>query len=470
MKVLANTFSGRLHRLQWGLGITLGALSLAAAGCDDGSGGRGGSGDGAGNGGKADCSGPSCIDNIPGPVDEAFCEIEVDGQGTVDLEEEYLANVIFCENGQADAEALKAMAIAARSVAYWEIGYNGSICDSTACQVFSCDGEPQAKHREAVRATRGQYLYFKNQVTYGFYVRGNTPDDFCEGGSGESHVTYNEGEIGTDVEQTELGWVSQAGEAAYGQNRGCMSQLGMQCLENEFEYSHIEILQYYYGDDIQVAQAQGECTGTSGGKDDADTTTTGASSTTTSTSTSTSTSGGTTTTSTTSDTGSRPRPTTTSSTTSTTTTTSTSTTTGDSDTRGSDTTDSSGDTSRPSESDTDGETDGDAASDTADSASGDTADTADTNGSDSQDGGDEDPYDPYGGGDDDDDGGSRGDNDPGPSPWGGGDDEDTDTDTDGTSENDEAGCSVQPNGGRSGVPFLAGLMGLLLFRTRSRRR
>jgi MYXO-CTERM domain-containing protein len=403
-------------------------------------------------------------------VSDAFCDIEVDGHGTVAMEEEYLANVIFCENGDADIEALKAMAIAARSVAYWEIGFNGSICDSTDCQVFSCDGAPSSKHYQAVRETAGQYLYYGDEVTYGFYVRGDEPDEYCEGSADEAYVTYNEGNAGNDVKQTDLGWVSDPSEGGYGQNRGCMSQLGMQCLENEWEYDHVEILQFYYGDDIQVGQARGSCVPSSSSSDDGNSTST-------STSTSTTTgadetasggSGNDTTDSTDtrgSDTGTRP---TTDSDTGTatrgdssgdtadTTATATAGDTADTtDSRGSDT-DNAGDTDAG---DTDaGDTDEPAdSSDTRDSSSDSSSDSSADSSSDSS---SDDDYDPYG---DDDDRNTPGQGTA--SPWGG---DDTDTDTDGAGARTEnAGCSVgDRDDGRGGILF--GLMGLLGLTVRRR--
>ena len=61
------------------------------------------------------------------------------------------------------------------------------------------------------------------------------------------------------MEQTELGFVFAPGDNGYGQNRGCMSQWGARCLENENGADYMDILRFYYGEDIQVVQADGEC-------------------------------------------------------------------------------------------------------------------------------------------------------------------------------------------------------------------
>ena len=54
-------------------------------------------------------------------VSSAYCSISVTGHGSVDMELDYLPHVIACENNGAGLEALKAQAIAARSVAYYNM-------------------------------------------------------------------------------------------------------------------------------------------------------------------------------------------------------------------------------------------------------------------------------------------------------------------------------------------------------------
>ncbi len=206
---------------------------------------------------------PPSIAKVPAPLPGAHCQIQVTGQGLLDMEDDYLPHVIQCENGGANLEALKAQAIAARSVAYYSIETSGSICDSQGCQVYSCGATPSAIHHQAVDETSGVYLMYNNTLTYGFYVAGDnsTSPPSCVGvsGSTEGWVTYNEGRSGTDVEQTALGFIHQPGDNGYGQNRGCMSQWGARCLENDNGYDHLGILRFYYGDDIITVQGEGSC-------------------------------------------------------------------------------------------------------------------------------------------------------------------------------------------------------------------
>lgn len=208
-------------------------------------------------------SAPPAVAKVPAPLPGAHCEIDVDGVGTLDMEGDYLPHVIQCENGGANLEALKAQAIAARSVAYYAIETSGSICDSQGCQVYTCASSPSATAYQAVEETSGIYLMYNNTLTYGFYVAGdaNTSPPSCVGvsGSTEGWVTYNEGNSGFDVEQTALGYIHDPGDAGYGQNRGCMSQNGAACLEDNNGYDYVDILRFYFGDDIILQQGEGSC-------------------------------------------------------------------------------------------------------------------------------------------------------------------------------------------------------------------
>ncbi len=222
---------------------------------------------------------------ISAPIAEAFCEIDVDGV-LHDTETDYVARVITCENGGADLEALKALAISARSIAYYSMIKAGTICDSSKCQVYSCNTEPSAKHIQAAVETAGQYLSFDNPkgpvLTYGFYVAGDKDhSDACVGldpsKGAEKHITYNEGKSGVDVEQTSLGYQHDPDDTGYGQNRGCLGQWSSRCLEEQ-GYDHLEILQFFYGEDIDVLVAEGCSEGdTTGGDSDSSSASSGSS-------------------------------------------------------------------------------------------------------------------------------------------------------------------------------------------------
>ncbi|MBE7482404.1 MAG: hypothetical protein HS104_20785 [Polyangiaceae bacterium] len=199
------------------------------------------------------------VDQRVSLLNDAYCTIKVSGVGNRDTETDYLPHVIACENGGADLQALKAQAIAARSVAYYNMASQGSICDGQGCQVYSCNAKPSALHYQAVKETAQQYLSYGNMLTYGFYVAGDSqvvgPTCVDVGGSTTHYVTFNDGKSGTGVKQTKLGWVGPPG---FGQNRGCMSQWGGRCLEQQGR-DYLGILRFYYGSDIAITNAPGNC-------------------------------------------------------------------------------------------------------------------------------------------------------------------------------------------------------------------
>jgi hypothetical protein len=192
----------------------------------------------------------------------AYCEAEVEGVGLIDVETDYLAHVVNCENGAADFEALKAQAVAARSYLYYKLTNEGSIGDGQSDQVYTCGRMPGPQHFEAVSQTSGQVLTYQNIQVATFYVAGAIPSTLdCiptaedpDPTNTERYVTYNEGQSGDDLVQSPLGWVNSGNLA----NRGCHSQNGAHCLsENGWNYE--EILRFYYGEDIVLEQAIGEC-------------------------------------------------------------------------------------------------------------------------------------------------------------------------------------------------------------------
>ena len=193
------------------------------------------------------------------PLD-AFCVATVQGIGDVEVETDYLAHVVNCENGAAGFEALKAQAVSARSYLYYKLGRGGSIMDGTGDQVYTCGREPGPEHFRAVEETSGEVLQYAGTQVAAFYVAGarQEPPD-CRGGaddptSTEHYVTYNEGLSGDGITQTMLGWVDPGNYA----NRGCMSQNGSHCLAG-LGWRHDDILRFYYGEDIELVRAEGAC-------------------------------------------------------------------------------------------------------------------------------------------------------------------------------------------------------------------
>jgi len=189
-----------------------------------------------------------------------YCTASVDGLGPIAVETDYLAHVVSCENGLASFEALKAQAVSARSYLYYKLDVDGSIGDGQGDQVYTCGNPPTSEHLRAVAETEGQVLTYMGTQVAAFYVAGALQDaPTCRGGTAdatntERYVTYNEGRSGDQLIQTSLGFVDPGNHA----NRGCMSQNGSDCLSDE-GWTYLEIIPFYYGEDIVVSKGMGDC-------------------------------------------------------------------------------------------------------------------------------------------------------------------------------------------------------------------
>jgi hypothetical protein len=207
---------------------------------------------------------PSPTSTLPAAPIPAFCQVPVNGIGSLATEDDYLPHVVQCENGGAGPAALRAQAIAARSYVYYKLETSGSVNDGTGDQVYSCGSVPTQEQIDAVHATAGQILVYHGDVIAAFFVAGAKPSDHAscvataqdpDATSTEHFVTYNEGNSGTSVVQTTLGFVSPTNY----RNRGCLSQWGTRCLEGRGDDAPA-MMRFYYGDDIILALAPGPCT------------------------------------------------------------------------------------------------------------------------------------------------------------------------------------------------------------------
>jgi peptidoglycan hydrolase-like amidase len=189
----------------------------------------------------------------------------VRGVGIIDVETDYIPNVIACEVGDAPYEALKTAAILARGYAAYRIIVEGasSLYNSQDDQVYSCSYRPQGAseaHYRAAAETAGTILTWNGNIIAPFYVAGAVPNrSDCSGRGGvdrtstERYVTYNSGKFGCDVQMSSLGWVvSDCRRNPH--NRGCVSQNGMFCLANN-NSTVSDIVSHYYGEDITLTQA-----------------------------------------------------------------------------------------------------------------------------------------------------------------------------------------------------------------------
>jgi hypothetical protein len=201
------------------------------------------------------CEGETCDEFV-----SAFCEVSLPTKSDIDIELDYLPNVLACENEWGSLESLKAQAITARSYLYYKLERGESLTDGEGDQVYSCGRTPAAKHFQAVEETSGLVLRYRGTQVAAFFVAGaKQTSSTCTGGTEdptrtERYVTYNQGLSGNDIEQTRLGFRHERNFA----NRGCMSQHGANCHAVQGR-SVEEIIRFYYGADIEVATAVGEC-------------------------------------------------------------------------------------------------------------------------------------------------------------------------------------------------------------------
>lgn len=202
----------------------------------------------------------------------AYCQITVQGYGTVEIESDYIPNTTWCENGNSPAQALRAQAVAARGFAYYKLNHNmgtsgNPVQNSQSDQVYKCEARaPSAeqfqKCLDAANDTNGLVLMYGDTVICTFYVsgtKGDCLDASCKdtgscSHSNQKHVTYNAGKSGSGITQSSLGWISPSNK----ENRGCMSQNGATCLANN-GYQWEDIIHFFYGDDAVPTKAVGAC-------------------------------------------------------------------------------------------------------------------------------------------------------------------------------------------------------------------
>lgn len=189
---------------------------------------------------------------------ENFCQVRVTGYGTLNVEEQYLAQVVSCEHAGAPMETLKAQAIAARGYAAYATQVDGrALAPNTTDQSYNCGRPITDAARQAVRETSGMVLTHNGKLIMPFYVAGSTNVDAntCrakDNAGTQKYVTYNQGKTGGAVTPSSIG------HPANPANRGAMSQNGSACLARQ-GWSAERILRSFYGDDIRVTKLSGSC-------------------------------------------------------------------------------------------------------------------------------------------------------------------------------------------------------------------
>ena len=222
--------------------------------------------------------GPKSAIRLPSTIDT--------DHGTLSVESEYIPGVVACEIGKRiwSIPAMEAQAIAART-------YLARFLERTRAQKvvpigprFQCWKKTrQQQFVDVARDTSGQVLLYKGRLITANYVAGSTqmtPD--CDAlpptavrydfeswtdmlaqyredrkRSGrtlfqgiawtEIFVTRNEGRSGTSVKPSAIANPVPT-------NRGALGQNAAVCLANNLGYETTDILHYFYGEDVELAQ------------------------------------------------------------------------------------------------------------------------------------------------------------------------------------------------------------------------
>jgi len=219
-------------------------------------------------------------------------QVYVANAGALDVETEYLPQVVCCENGAAPKAALEAQAVMARTYMYFSNGEDGKgtqakpFLGTQADQAYHCSTSISQACRDAVSATKDQISAYKNAkgtliANVSFFIDGPRPaclakkactcakpDEAvvmspadhpaaCEcftfssnGLANPAYVTYNWSHSGTSVKGSTLG------DPANESNRGCASQNIQACLAYA-GWSYFDQLKMFYGQDLVLIHPDG---------------------------------------------------------------------------------------------------------------------------------------------------------------------------------------------------------------------
>ncbi len=222
--------------------------------------------------------------------------VYVANAGALDVEAQYLPQVVCCENGAAPKGALEAQAVMARTYMYFRNGSDGlgtqakPFQGTQADQAYHCTTSLSQACKDAVAATHDLVMAYTNDkgtliANASFFVDGPRPaclankacscaqpaatvsmspsdhEPSCDcftfssqGLANPAYVTYNWSHTGSDVNATTLGSTSNES------NRGCASQNIQACLAYA-GWSYLDQLRFFYGQDIALYHPDGTAAG-----------------------------------------------------------------------------------------------------------------------------------------------------------------------------------------------------------------
>jgi hypothetical protein len=205
------------------------------------------------------------------PIVKAYCKVEVAAiAGDLDIETEYIPQVVACLSDTDDPELVRMYTVAVRTWVYRAL-YTGLdrmndgpllLKDTGMLQRLpcTCDSVPQNVHYDSARQTAGTYLSRDLDVVAPCFVEGAEPStSTCEALEAdpdptdtERFVTYNGDLLGSDVQPTPM-WNESATS-----NLGCGSERGAACL-SALGFDHQAIFNFYFGADVLLARATSHC-------------------------------------------------------------------------------------------------------------------------------------------------------------------------------------------------------------------
>ena len=210
---------------------------------------------------RADSSDPPAVNSEYTSTLYSDAEIRLKSHTvSANIEDEYLPRILQEQKNSAgfniNPEALKALAVADRSLLYYSLKAKGSIGSGGDAPVYDPSLVAQQSVDQAASDTVRELIQLKGQPVLGYAVDGARPAGGTPFGVAnlsldpdptgtERYVTYNNGRSGSKILTTKLGSKSNP------LNRGALSIQGADFLADH-GWNYLDILHFYYGDDVQL--------------------------------------------------------------------------------------------------------------------------------------------------------------------------------------------------------------------------
>jgi hypothetical protein len=160
----------------------------------------------------------------------------------LNIDTSWLPHVLAAQQAEAgiklNTEALKALAVADRSLLYYTLGQKGWITSGHGAPDCDLTLTPTKDMKTAATFTEREFLQFDNAPLIGYVANGDSKS--------KQYVTDNFNLSENDVQPTSLG------SARTDANRGALSIISAEKMAEEGA-DYVDILKHFYGDDAQLA-------------------------------------------------------------------------------------------------------------------------------------------------------------------------------------------------------------------------